>query len=227
MGDCLHCVKNSPTVDVDTGLARWPVVKEDDMCGRFRCAGDNHIEEDHWPKDELPIYTDRFGDYCKIPLTRGEFAKVDPEDYIWLSQFRWYCSKQLYTSYAIRSAGGGKKTRKVPMHRQIMNTPRHLVCDHRNRNGLDNRKQNLRNCTRRENSLNHGALRGCGSRYKGVYWNRRVRKWAACIKSEGKKMHLGYFDSQVKAAKAYDRNARELFGEFAHLNFAGIINDQL
>ncbi|MHC4109652.1 MAG: AP2/ERF family transcription factor [Planctomycetota bacterium] len=217
--DGLHCVKNSPSVDESTGCACWPVVQADDICGQFRYAAQNAIEADHWPKNELPIYRDQFGDYCKIPLTRGEFAKVDPEDYIWLSQFRWYCNKRPHTSYAIRNAGEGAERRKVLMHREIARTPRHLVCDHINRQGLDNRKQNLRNCTKRENNLNQAGHRGSVSKYKGVYWKKREGRWAACIKSEGKKRHLGYFDSETEAAKGYDEAARKYHKEFASLNF--------
>lgn len=222
IADKLRCVKNPPAVDRATGCACWPAVKEDDICGQFRYADENTIEADHWPKNELPIYTDQFGDYCKIPLTRGEFAKVDPEDYIWLSQFRWYCNKRPHTSYAIRNAGEGAERRKVLMHREIARTPRHLVCDHINRQGLDNRKQNLRNCTKRENNLNQAGHRGSVSKYKGVYRKKRERRWAACIKSEGKHKHLGYFDSEVEAAKVYDEAAKKWHGEFAGLNFGSV-----
>lgn len=168
---------------------------------------------------ELPIEYDDFGPYCKIPLTRGRFAKVDPEDFIWLSQFRWYCNNRPHTSYAISNAGEGKERKKILMHREIMMTPRELVCDHINRNGLDNRKSNLRNCTARENHLNVGARKGATSKYKGVYFNRRMKKWAACIKSGDRKIHLGYFKNEIDAARAYDKKAKELFGEFAYLNF--------
>ena len=219
IADELYCVKNAPSVDEATGCACWPVVKAGDICGQFRYAPENQIAADHWPKNELPIYTDQFGDYCKIPLTRGQFAKVDPEDYIWLSQFRWYCNKRPHTSYAIRNAGEGAERRKVLMHREIARTPKHLVCDHINRHGLDNRQQNLRNCTKRENNLNQAGHRGSVSKYKGVYWKKRERRWAACIKSEGVKKHLGYFDSEVDAAKAYDQAARKYHKEFASLNF--------
>jgi len=62
IADGLHCVKNPPAVNLDTGEARWPAVKQDDTCGQFRDADDNSIDSDHWPRNELPIYKDHFGD---------------------------------------------------------------------------------------------------------------------------------------------------------------------
>jgi len=219
MAGAIHCVKNPPALNRRTGEARWPIVKDDDICGGFRHTDENTLDKDRWPKNDLPIYTDQFGDYCKIPLTKNRFAKVDPEDYIWLSQFRWFCNRRPHTSYAIRNAGEGKERKKVLMHREIMETPRHLVCDHRNRNGLDNRKQNLRNCTKQENGMNRLGQKNGTSRYKGVCRHKRMKKWVACIKANGQKRHLGYFVSEVSAAKAYDEAARKYHREFASLNF--------
>jgi len=215
----LHCVKNPPTVDTDTGEAQWPSVKKDDICGQFRYADDNPIDSDHWPRNELPIYKDRFGDYCKIPLTRGQFAKVDPEDYLWLSQLRWYCHKGARTYYAVRQSKTENSKILIYMHRVIANTPGHMVCDHINHNGLDNRKENLRNCTIKQNIANSRPRRNSTSKYKGVAWSKRRKKWFVSIQTDGKTIHLGYFEDEDEAGRAYDDAAKKYQGEYANLNF--------
>jgi hypothetical protein len=213
----LCCVKNAPAADVESGTARWPIVQQEYYCGSYQSEEDKFSLEKSLC--ELQIEYDIFGPFCKIALTQGKYAKVDPKDFIRLSQFRWYCNNRRHTSYAIRNRWEGKKRKKITMHREVMNTPEELVCDHINRNGLDNRKGNLRNCTQRENSLNNGAYSGSTSRYKGVYRNKGADKWATCIKGDGRKIHLGYFESEEDAGKAYDKAAKKYFGEFACLNF--------
>jgi len=215
----LHCAKNPPAVDIDTGQARWPIVKDDDICGAFCLAKDNHIATDHWPKNNLPIHKDRYGDYCKIPLTHGKFAKVDPDDYIWLSQFRWHYKINSKGTYALRSLRVAGKSKKIYMHRLIMDTPPYLVCDHINHDRLDNRKSNLRNCTIKQNNANKRPTKGASSKYKGVCYTKREKKWMAYIKKDGRLFFLGYFDDEVEAAKTYDRAAKKYHGEFAMLNF--------
>jgi len=160
-----------------------------------------------------------------IPLSQNKFAIVDAEDYDRLKLYKWCVSKTRHTNYAIRRTKGkmvnGKRAKRkaILMHRFITNAPRHLVVDHINHNGLDNRKANLRLCTRAENSRNRRSLVNKSSRYKGVSYDKERKLFIACIRCKGKKYFLGRFKSEIKAAKAYDKKARELFGVYAFLNF--------
>lgn len=105
------------------------------------------------------------------------------------------------------------------MHRAIMRTPQGKQIDHRNHDGLDNRRCNLRECSHIENMRNQLPQKTGTSRYKGVHWEKERGKWRAQIKHTCKQMRLGRYASEKDAAKAYDKKAKELFGEFAYLNF--------
>jgi hypothetical protein len=150
-----------------------------------------------------------------IPLTRGKFAIVDPQDYERLAEYKWYAAKITGNFYAQRGAKGTT----IKMHREIVDIPPGLVCDHRNHDTLDNRKSNLRICTQAQNSYNQLPRDGGTSRYKGVCWHRDHCRWEASIKHKGRTIHIGYYDYEADAAIAYDDMAVELFGEFACLNF--------
>ena len=157
-----------------------------------------------------------------IPLTQGKVAIVDDRDYRWLSQYKWHAQKSgkrpgLY--YAVRNATINKRRKTIQMHREIMNPPDGFEIDHRNNNALDNRRLNMRTCTRAQNMANSRAQKGKSSAFKGVSFHKEYRKWRGRITHLGKDLHLGFFRSQVRAAKAYDDRAKELFGEFARLNF--------
>ncbi len=147
----------------------------------------------------------------RIPLTDGYYALVDEADYEALSRHNW----RYYNGYAARQQG--RKT--IYMHRQIMDPPDGMMVDHVNRNKLDNRRTNLRVCTRRENILNQAGKRTSRSRFKGVEYRKGRDKCFARIRFRGKRLWLGTFEDEVDAARAYDRAAVECFGEFAHLNF--------
>ena len=150
-----------------------------------------------------------------IPLTQGKLAIVDPEDYHRLNKYKWFATKGRRTYYAARRAQG----RQIWMHRQILKAPPHLVCDHIDHNGLNNRRLNLRPCTRRQNNFNQLPRRGGSSKYKGITRCKRTGTFRARIWHNKKCIHLGRFKSETKAAKAYDKAAKKLFGKFAYLNF--------
>ncbi|MHC4260562.1 MAG: hypothetical protein ACYSTF_09170 [Planctomycetota bacterium] len=155
----------------------------------------------------------------KIPLTQGKFAIVDAEDYERLNRHKWQAQWRFGTFYAKRKLGRSTHY----MHREILNPPHGLSCDHKDHNGLNNQKSNLRLCTQGQNVRNRRPNKNSSSRYKGVTRNRRRRKstgsWRAQIRFNGKLRHLGIFKNEVDAAVAYDRKAVELFRDFAWLNF--------
>jgi len=104
------------------------------------------------------------------------------------------------------------------MHRAILNAPPRMDVDHINGNGLNNTRENLRLCTRSQNMMNQ-RLKGGTSRFRGVSWLKGGAKWHAQVRANGKRLHLGLFTDETEAAMAYDAAARELFGDFARLNF--------
>jgi hypothetical protein len=154
----------------------------------------------------------------EIPLTKGYVAIVDDEDYEELMRFPWHVgSIRDHGPYAQRHGYGPGEKRTVSMHRAIMHAPPHVMVDHRNGNGLDNRKANLRFCTNSENQRNRRQCYGV-SIYKGVVFNKKANKWAARIKHNGVNIWLGCFESEIQAAYAYDDAAHRLFGVFACCN---------
>lgn len=165
----------------------------------------------------------RFGyTFRRIPLTKGKFAIVDTDDYVWLRKFRWFASKNGATYYAKRNAylWENSKTRTITMHRLILKAPDNLVVDHINYNGLDNRKANLRLATFAQNTRHVIRTMNPGSsKYKGVSWYNRDKVWAVKIMADGKTIRIGYFKDEIQAALAYDKAAKKYHGEFAALNF--------
>jgi hypothetical protein len=151
-----------------------------------------------------------------IPLTKNKIATVDDYDYPELSQNKWSArqSKKDGKWYAVRRSKG----RMIYMHRQIMKTPPELQVDHKDGNGLNCQRYNMRNCTHIQNSWNKQKTKGA-SIFKGVSWAKRNKKWSAYIAPSGKSICIGHFNSEEEAAKAYDREAVLRFGEFAYLNF--------
>lgn len=152
-----------------------------------------------------------------IPLTQGKHAIVDASDYDRVSKFKWYANRpSKFTWYAMRRVGSAI----ILMHREIMSPSPDLDVDHLDRDGLNNRRKNLRVCTPAQNSANRVKQRTpASSRYKGVSLVKRTGRWRAYICPGGRQKTLGCFDNEVEAARAHDAAAKEIFGSFAFLNF--------
>ncbi len=157
-----------------------------------------------------------------IPLTQGQVALVDDEDYERLSKFKWYAQRQRDTFYAKRNVRlpDGKRA-ALKMHREILGlTDPKILVDHRDHDGLHNWRHNLRMCNKQQNMRNQRKHQGTTSVYKGVSFVNREKKWVSQIGINKKRIRLGYFSFEVDAARAYDAAALKYFGEFACLNFA-------
>jgi hypothetical protein len=150
----------------------------------------------------------------EIPLTQGKVAIVDDEDFERISALKWCYSSS--NGYAVSSRKINGK--KVLLHRFLLNAPGEKVTDHINRNRLDNRRSNLRLCTRAENNCNMGIRSHNKGMYKGVYWMPNRSKWQVTIRHNKKPMFLGLFDNPHDAARMYNFWAKDLFGDFAVLN---------
>ncbi|MGB2864354.1 MAG: AP2 domain-containing protein [Sedimentisphaerales bacterium] len=160
--------------------------------------------------------------FRRIPLSQGKYAIVDPEDYERLSRHKWYACKRNRTCYANRGQWSPilKKRLTISMHREIIDVPVGLFLDHINHNGWDNRKANLRPATAAENARNARYPKiNTTSKYRGVWYNKKKKRWRAVISINNKKKHLGYFIKEIDAAKAYDQAAKHFYREFAILNF--------
>lgn len=154
-----------------------------------------------------------------IALTQGQVTTVDDADFEALSKFKWCALKRKHTFYAVRGTPGVRNI-KIQMHRQILGTPKGEYSDHRDGNGLNNQRHNLRVATKGQNAMSFQTLHfGKSSRFRGVCWREKRGKWEAYIKVDKTYRFLGRYGSEKEAAQAYDRAALHHFGEFAHVNF--------
>lgn len=160
----------------------------------------------------------------------GRVALVDDADYDLVMQHKWHIVEErrrqrsrIHGPYArtmIYVPGQGKVGKKAPyMHNLIIGQ---LGVDHRDHDGLNNQRSNLRPATPAQNSQNVRKISGCSSQYKGVTRRRDESAWRAVIVVDRKSIPLGRFAHEVDAARAYDAAALRYFGEFASLNFPGL-----
>lgn len=155
-----------------------------------------------------------------LPLTKGQVALVDDEDFDRVSGFKWTAvnGKNDNTFYAHRHIKIDGKWKHQKMHRLIVGANHSEKVDHIDGNGCNNQKQNLRKCTHQQNMRNMRIHNKNG--FKGVTLlpKKPVRPYVAHITLEGKHKHIGYFDTALEAAVAYNQKAVEHYGEFARLN---------
>lgn len=153
-------------------------------------------------------------------LSQGLSTIVDDDVFEWANKFKWYATKGHRTFYACRDVSVGGKRHNVRLHNMILERSESQLVDHINLNGLDNRRENLRLASNVQNHRNGNIRRNkkYGSVCKGVQFRPDRNKWRARIFVEGKEIFLGSFETQLEAAEAYNRAAKELDPTFFTLN---------
>lgn len=150
----------------------------------------------------------------------GNFnALVDDNDFDRVNQYRWYLFRDKYNDYAVGRLIVNRIKRKVLMHRFILNILDSLIlCDHKDGNGLNNKRNNIRVATKLQNNRNVKTNNRNSTGYKGVHYNKINKKFIARVASGTERLYLGSFDNKEDAARAYNEYALKHHGEFARLN---------
>lgn len=168
------------------------------------CSGNKPVRSvpmDLKPKDKGVVI---------VPLNGGNYAQIDDVDADLVCGYTWTC----HQGYA-KTHVNGVLTR---MHRLILNPSPNEDVDHIDLNKLNNRRSNMRICSRQQNLRNRNGMGGSSS-YKGVRLHKTINKWTAQIGYNSKQLYLGAFNTEVEAAKAYDEAAKKHHKDFARLNF--------
>lgn len=213
-GEC-HCGCSKKTRIAPHTIASLRHIKGEP---RLYCIGHKRWSSDAGP-EPAPIPGVRF-----IPLTRGQWAAVSEHRYEYLMQWRWHAWfwKKTGKFYAARTLPrvNGKHCGRVYMHRQILGLEKGDLRrgDHiRSEETLNNTDENLRFGTHAQNNQNRCGWVHSASGFKGVV--PYSKGYVSQITKDGERTHIGCFPAAEEAARAYDRKALEIFGEFARLNF--------
>lgn len=150
-----------------------------------------------------------------VPLTQGLVAVIDAEDVPLVEGRLWAALRRGGKIYAGRSVWSNGTNGCELMHRVILDSPKDILVDHVDGDGLNNRRSNLRAASRSQNAMNSGAHRDNASGYKGVSWLSHRQKWTAWICADGQRNYLGVFDTPEAAHAAYAAAAQKLHGSFA------------
>jgi hypothetical protein len=150
-------------------------------------------------------------------IVKNYTLTIDDEDFDLINKMKWNVRRQYDRQFYFTS-------NRIWLHRLIVNCPKDVVVDHINGDTLDNRKSNLRICTKLQNQYNQKKHKGKRhSRYKGVTFRKNLKSkpWEAFVYKDGKSKRLGYFATEKEAALAYNNAAKDAYGEFARLNEVG------
>lgn len=158
----------------------------------------------------------------EIRLTNGMVTIIDDDDYDLVSQRTWFPIPNRNITYAATFTPL-LDSRLLFLHSFVLGKRGNVGTDHINGNGLDNRKENLRPASQRQNMMNRSKSptvdgKVCSSNFKGVTWLKRRRRWQSRVKLIGRNYYLGEFKNEITAVRAYDIKAQHYFGEFAKLN---------
>jgi hypothetical protein len=155
------------------------------------------------------------GSVTYISLTQNKTTTIDTEDIPLVWPYRWRARLNRRVWYALGCVRG-QRHKPILMHRTIANPPKSITVDHKDHNGLNNCKSNIRLCTSTQNKRNRPPKDG--KDYKGIYLDKKSKNWRAAISLNGKKQHLGMFKNIDDAKRAYNTAAQKFYGEFAYLN---------
>lgn len=163
------------------------------------------------------------GQVAYVPLTKGYTAIIDTADVAIVEGFNW-CALECKAAdgtmravYATRTVRGPGFKRHCMMHRVIADTPEGMDTDHRDGDGLNNRRGNLRQATRSQNARNMRMKAVNTSGIKGVSWHKASNRWRATINTGTGLKHLGSFKCTTAAAIVYAKASRDLHGEFGRV----------
>lgn len=151
---------------------------------------------------------------CYIPLSNGSTAVCDEDRFAAVSKYSWRLDRNGYPCAKIKDF-------TIRLHSFLYKNQGQI--DHVNGSKVDNRSCNLRFVNHCQNRVNVGKKKNTKNKFKGITFNKRKNKWQAQIGHNYKNITIGSFDSQEDAAKAYDKKAQELYGEYARLNFSEVI----
>lgn len=152
----------------------------------------------------------------EIRLSQNKIALVDDGDFNYINQWKWYAENRGYGFYARTMIG----RKNFYMHRFILDVfEKNIIIDHKDRNPLNNQRDNIRIANTSQNLFNKSAHKDGKSKFLGVCWDSERQKWMAAIGYDNKQHFLGRYNSEIEAAKAYDLAAIEHHKEFANPNF--------